>query len=166
MLSKGLYEAHETAFTSEVMRKVEREVYLQILDNLWMEHLENMDHLREGIHWMSVGQRDPLVEYRRQSQILFDIFQNNLRHDIIQSLYLAQPVTNNNILTEPFESNLTRAARQSVDNASRIIEADEFEETDFKPKTIEQKNKKVAKTNLQKQRKAERQRRAKGKKRK
>ena len=49
-----------------------------------MEHLENMDHLREGIHWMSVGQRDPLVEYRRQSQILFDVFQNTLRHDIIQ----------------------------------------------------------------------------------
>ena len=38
------------------------------------------------------------------------------------------------ILAEPFESNLTRAASQSVDNASRIIEADEFEETDFKPK--------------------------------
>ena len=46
------------------MRKVERDVYLQILDNLWMQHLENMHHLREGITWMSVGQRDPLVEYR------------------------------------------------------------------------------------------------------
>ncbi len=161
-----LYEARETAFTAEIMRKVEREIYLQILDNLWMEHLENMDHLREGIHWMSVGQRDPLVEYRRQSQILFDIFQNTLRHDIIQALYLAQPVQDEGILAEPFESNLTRAARQSVDNASRIIEADEFQETDFNPKAVEQKTKKVAKTNLQKQHKAERQRRAKGKKRK
>ena len=161
-----LYESREASFTSEIMRKVEREIYLQILDNLWMQHLEDMDHLREGIHWMSVGQRDPLVEYRRQSQILFDILQGTLRHDILQSLYLAQPVQNNDILGEPFESNLTRAARQSVDNASRIIDATEFQETDFTPKKAEQKTKKVAKNNLQKQRKAERQRRAKGKKRK
>lgn len=161
-----LYEAREKAFTPEIMRKVEREIYLQILDNLWMEHLENMDHLREGIHWMSVGQRDPLVEYRRQSQIIFDVFQHTLRHDILQSLFLAQPVQNTEILTEAFESNLTRAARQSVDNATRIIEGDEFSETDFTPQKTEQKNKKQVKTSLQKQRKAERQRRAKGKKRK
>lgn len=158
-----LYEARESAFTPEIMRKVEREIYLQILDNLWMEHLENMDHLREGIHWMSVGQRDPLVEYRRQSQILFDIFQNTLRHDIIQQIFQAQPVQNSGILAEPFESNLTKAARQSVDNASRIIDADEFEETDFKTKSSEQKSKKASKSSLQKKRKAERQRRAKGK---
>src|SRR5207248_1134411 len=61
-----LYTAREEAFTSDIMRKVERDIYLQVLDNLWMQHLENMDHLREGIHWMSVGQQDPLVEYRRQ----------------------------------------------------------------------------------------------------
>ena len=41
------------------MRGLERDVYLQVLDVLWMQHLENMQHLREGIHWRSVGQRDP-----------------------------------------------------------------------------------------------------------
>src|SRR5690606_38812473 len=41
-----LYEGREAAFTPEIMRKVERDIYLQILDNLWMQHLENMDHLR------------------------------------------------------------------------------------------------------------------------
>ena len=44
-----LYDARETAFTSEIMHKIERDLYLQILDNLWMQHLENMDHLREEI---------------------------------------------------------------------------------------------------------------------
>src|SRR3990167_1740641 len=62
-----LYAARRAAFTPEVMEKVERDVYLQILDNLLMQHLENMAHLREGIHWISVGQRAPLVEYRRKS---------------------------------------------------------------------------------------------------
>ena len=58
---------------------------LQVLDNLWMQHLENMDHLREGIHWMSVGQRDPLVEYRRQGRLMFDEMQQNLRHEIVRT---------------------------------------------------------------------------------
>ena len=160
------YKEKEKSFTSDIMRKVEREVYLQILDDLWMQHLENMDHLREGIHWMSVGQRDPLVEYRKQGQALFDAFQLTLRNNIVSGIFSAQPVNDSNILNEPFESNLTRAARQSVDNASRIIEADEFEETDFKTKQTSQNAKKNTKNNIKKQRKAERQRRAKGKKRK
>ena len=160
------YKEKEKAFTPEIMRKVEREVYLQILDDLWMQHLENMDHLREGIHWMSVGQRDPLVEYRRQGQALFDSFQLTLRRNIVSGIFLAQPVSNSNILSEPFESNLTRAARQSVDNASRIIEAEEFQETDFNTKQSTQTTKKHVKNDIKKQRKAERQRRAKGKKRK
>jgi preprotein translocase subunit SecA len=160
------YKDKEKQFTPEIMRKVEREVYLQILDDLWMQHLENMDHLREGIHWMSVGQRDPLVEYRRQGQALFDSFQLTLRNNIVHGIFSAQPVSDTNILNEPFESNLTRAARQSVDNASRIIDAEEFQETDFKTKKNNQSTKNSTKTNLKKQRKAERQRRAKGKKRK
>jgi preprotein translocase subunit SecA len=160
------YKEKEKSFTPEIMRKVEREVYLQILDDLWMQHLENMDHLREGIHWMSVGQRDPLVEYRRQGQALFDAFQLTLRNNIVSGIFSAQPVSNSNIINEPFESNLTRAARQSVDNASRIIDAEEFQETDFKTKQNTQNVKKNVKNDIKKQRKAERQRRAKGKKRK
>ncbi|HEY5268314.1 MAG TPA: hypothetical protein VII94_04225 [Candidatus Saccharimonadales bacterium] len=161
-----VYKEKEKDFTPEIMRKVEREVYLQILDNLWMQHLENMDHLREGIHWMSVGQRDPLVEYRRQGQALFDSFQLTLRNNIVNGIFSAQPVNDSNILNEPFESNLTRAARQSVDNASRIIDGEEFQETDFRTKQNTQTIKKNTKDNIKKQRKAERQRRAKGKKRK
>lgn len=65
---KKTYTAKEEELETDVMRKVEREVYLQVLDTLWMQHLENMQHLREGIHWRSVGQRDPLVEYRSESQ--------------------------------------------------------------------------------------------------
>lgn len=62
-LVEKLYQKQEKTLGKDIMRKVEREVYLQVLDTLWMQHLENMQHLREGIHWRSVGQRDPLVEY-------------------------------------------------------------------------------------------------------
>jgi len=169
LLKEGheLYDGRESAFTKEVMRKVERDIYLQILDNLWMQHLENMDHLREGIHWMSVGQRDPLVEYRRQAQRLFDAMQLTLRHDVVRTIFHAQPV-DVSMLEEPAETELTRAARQSISNADRILDADdEFEAADFQSAAAKQaKAIKAQETHRKKARKAERQRKAKGRKRK
>jgi len=166
--AQEIYEGREVAFTPEIMRKVERDLYLQILDNLWMQHLENMDHLREGIHWMSVGQRDPLVEYRRQAQILFDDMQATLRNEVVRTLFHAQPVDPSD-LNQPIETDLTRAARSSVDNADRIIDVDnEFEEADFaKSGAKADATKKVAQTGERKKaRKAERQRKSKARKRK
>jgi len=157
-----LYEGREKAFTPEIMRKVERDVYLQILDNLWMQHLENMDHLREGIHWISVGQRDPLVEYRRQGQRMFEEMQETLRHDVVRALFHAQPVTQEE-LDRATETELTRAARKSVDNADRVIQAEEYEMADFIPKKTGQAIKKQESDKRKKARKIERQRRAKGK---
>jgi len=126
-----LYAAREMAFTTEIMRKVERDIYLQILDNLWMQHLENMDHLREGIHWMSVGQQDPLVEYRRRGQLLFEDMQNTLRHDVVRAIFHAQPIAPED-LDRATETELTRAARGSVENANQITTAEtEFDARDF-----------------------------------
>lgn len=159
-----LYDAQEKTFSPEVLRKVERDVYLQILDNLWMQHLENMDHLREGIHWISVGQRDPLVEYRRQGQRLFEEMQLTLRREVIRTLFRARPLKATE-LDQMAETELTRAARGSIENADRIIEAEEFHETDFKPVLEQSKAKKLADKKRRKARKAERQRRHKGKKR-
>ena len=160
---KTFYGAREKTFTSDIMRRIERDVYLQVLDNLWMQHLENMDHLREGIHWISVGQRDPLVEYRRQGQILFDELLGTLRHDVVRTLFYAEPVAED---AAPVETEITRAARRSVSNAGQIVEnQEEFEETDFVPKRTEQLTKKVTEEKRKKARKAERQRKAKARKR-
>ena len=154
-----LYETREAAFGQEIMRKVERDIYLQILDNLWMQHLENMDHMREGIHWISVGQRDPLVEYRRQAQRMFEEMQATLSHEVIRALFSAEPVA----LDEPTETELTRAARKSVDNADQIIEAEEFQETDFVPAKTAVAAQKQQKSKIKKARKAERQHKSKAK---
>ncbi len=160
-----LYEAREKAFGDEILHKIERDIYLQVLDNLWMQHLENMDHLREGIHWISVGQRDPLVEYRRQGQIMFETMQNDLRRDVVRALFHAQPVSEDE-LERPIETELTRAARQSVDNADTIIEAEEFEAGDFSDASEEQQVKRRQHDKIKKARKAERKRKAKNRKRK
>ncbi len=157
-----IYEARESAFSPDIMRKVERDIYLQILDNLWMQHLENMDHMREGIHWISVGQRDPLVEYRRQGQHMFEEMQKTLRHEVVQAMFSAEPVD----AERAVETELTRAARHSVDNADKILEADEFEETDFVPLKNAVAAKKQSKDKIKKARKQERQRKNKAKRKK
>jgi preprotein translocase subunit SecA len=165
--ARELYEAREEVFTDEIMRKVERDVYLQILDNLWMQHLENMDHLREGIHWMSVGQRDPLVEYRRQGQHLFEEMQTTLRHEVVRALFHAQPIDPSQ-LEAPIETELTRAARQSISNANNITDAEvEFTQEDFKNKKAADAAKKAnAAVNRKKVHKTERKRKSQARKRK
>ncbi|MDB5169566.1 MAG: preprotein translocase subunit SecA [Candidatus Saccharibacteria bacterium] len=164
--AKELYDGRETAFTVEVMRKVERDIYLQVLDNLWMQHLENMDHLREGIHWMSVGQQDPLVEYRRRGQLLFEDMQHTLRHDVLRALFHAQPISQED-LDKATETELTRAARGSIENASQINNAQsEFDEGDFNNHKAANVANKKKPTNIKQARKTERKRKTTAKRRK
>ncbi len=140
--SLDMYKKKEKLFGEDI-RKVEREIYLQILDNLWMKHLENMDHLKEGIHWMGVGQQDPLVEYRKRGQILFESMQDELRTEVIHTLFSAAPMTKEEI-DRAMETELTLAAKSSIENSNQIVNnQEEFEEKDFdlnREKTI-QKNK-------------------------
>lgn len=159
--AKRLYDDQEKMFTPEVMRKVERDIFLQVLDNLWMQHLENMDHLREGIHWISVGQRDPLVEYRRQGQRIFDEMQAALRHEIVRAIAHAQPVDAADAMTQTVETELTRAASSSVDNAGQISQAEQYEQSDFTPEREETVKQARLHTERKKARKAERQRKKK-----
>lgn len=163
--AKELYETREKEFKPEIMRKIEQDIYLQVLDNLWMQHLENMAHLREGIGWVGVGQKDPLVEYRRQGQVLFEEMQSTLRHDVLRALFHAQPVMADD-LDRPAETELTRAARKSVDNADRVTQAEEFHETDFVPAKVEAQAKQKSHDRIKKARKAERKRKNKARKKK
>ena len=133
------YHAKELEFGEDTMRKVEREVYLKVLDTLWMQHLENMQHLREGIHWRSVGQRDPLVEYRSESQKLFDGLQRNLREEVLKILLSITPaearaddVTDG----EEYESELTKMAESQTNRGVHEISAGEKNlDSEFKKKT-------------------------------
>jgi preprotein translocase subunit SecA len=160
-----LYDSREAAFSSEIMRQVERQIYLAILDELWMQHLETMQHLREGISLVQVGQRDPLVEYRKRSQVIFDEMQATLRRSVLKDLFRAEPLTESQ-LNAPVETELTRAARRSVDNADEIAVHKELREEDFVSKKTEVKQVREKKTKIKKARKAERQRKSKSRKKK
>lgn len=130
-----LYKAKEDELGEEITRKVEREVYLQILDTLWMQHLENMQHLREGIHWRSVGQRDPLVEYRSESQKLFESLQSTLRDEVLRAV---MHVHKNDVVAreeEEHDTELTRLAETAVERGvNEVTGGEENRDHDFKAK--------------------------------
>lgn len=130
-----LYKSKEKELGEDVMRKVEREVYLQVLDTLWMQHLENMQHLREGIHWRSVGQRDPLVEYRSESQHLFNSLQATLRDEVIRAV---MHVHRHDVVAkedEDHDTELTRLAESAVERGvNEITGGEENRDKDFKAK--------------------------------
>ena len=120
-----LYKKKEKELGEENVRSIEREVYLQILDTLWMQHLENMQHLREGIHWRSVGQRDPLVEYRAESQKLFDSLQKTLREEVLRMI---MHVTKADIAHREYhETELTKAAQSAVESGVNEVSSGEKE---------------------------------------
>lgn len=150
-----LYTQKEEELTSETMRAVEREVYLQVLDTLWMQHLENMQHLREGIHWRSVGQRDPLVEYRQESQKLFDSLQATLRNEVLKAIMHVSRadvarVDNN------YETELTKAAEGAVEVGVNEITSGS-KESSFKVKKAAADATKRKKDKQRKKRKAQKQ---------
>ena len=139
------YHKKELEFGDDTMRKIEREVYLKVLDTLWMQHLENMQHLREGIHWRSVGQRDPLVEYRSESQKLFDGLQRNLREEVLKILLTITPaeaaaddVTDG----EEYESELTKMAEtQTERGVNEISKGEKNLDDEFKKKSAKSASK-------------------------
>jgi preprotein translocase subunit SecA len=89
---KGGYEAKEKVVPAELLRRVERDVMLQIVDTQWKDHLYSLDHLKEGIGLRGYGQRDPLVEYKKESFALFQDMKGRIEEDMVSYLFRLKPV--------------------------------------------------------------------------
>ncbi|HEX7738864.1 MAG TPA: preprotein translocase subunit SecA [Marmoricola sp.] len=81
------YEAREAEIGDEVMRQLERQVLLSVLDRKWREHLYEMDYLREGIGLRGYAQRDPLVEYQREGFDMFSVMKDAIREETVGFLF-------------------------------------------------------------------------------
>lgn len=160
------YAQKEKELTPEILRKVEREVYLQVLDTLWMQHLENMQHLRDGIHWRSVGQRDPLVEYRAESQKLFESLQATLRDEVLSALTRVRPSDIvASAIDDDHDTELTRLAESSVERGVNEITNGELNrDGDFSINKKSQQAENKVKNDARKKKKAQRQNRKKNRK--
>jgi preprotein translocase subunit SecA len=85
--AEALYEAKERDLGAESIRLMERLVMLRALDNLWMEHLTEMERMRQGIGLQAVGHTDPLVAYKREGHALFQSLLSNIQHDVVHVIY-------------------------------------------------------------------------------
>ena len=85
------YEEKEAEFGPERMREVERYIMLRIIDMKWMNHLEDMDYLREGIHLRAYGQVDPVIAYQKEAGQMFEELLDSIREDVVYYLFRVQP---------------------------------------------------------------------------
>jgi preprotein translocase subunit SecA len=104
-VAERAYRARETLFGPEVMRELERHLYLFTLDEHWREHLHELDYLKGGIGLQAYGQRDPLVQYKKEAFTLFETMMGDVREDFVQRLFRVQ--------VQP------AAARQVIEEAPR-----------------------------------------------
>jgi preprotein translocase subunit SecA len=86
------YENKERLVPVEILRKVERDIMLQLVDAQWKDHLYSLDHLKEGIGLRGYGQRDPLVEYKKESYALFQAMKDRIDEEIVRYLWRLRPV--------------------------------------------------------------------------
>jgi len=90
---KDRYDAKEKLIGPDAMRYHERMIMLSVLDQQWKDHLLNMDHLKEGIGLRGYGQKDPLVEYKRESFDMFEAMMQRFQEDTSRYLYLMQVIS-------------------------------------------------------------------------
>ena len=83
-----LYEAKEAEFPEpEAIRELERVVLLKVIDRKWMDHIDDMEQLRQGVGLQAYGQRDPLVEYKMSGYEMFDEMTQNIREETVRLLF-------------------------------------------------------------------------------
>ena len=91
--AREAYAAREQLFGEANMRELEKVVMLRVVDNHWMEHLDRMDMLREGINLRAYGQRNPLVEYKIEALDMFEAMEASIQSDIASLMYRVSIVT-------------------------------------------------------------------------
>jgi preprotein translocase subunit SecA len=89
-IAEGAYGSKEQQYSPEIMRQVEKMVLLGTIDQLWKDHLLAMDHLRDGIGLQGYGQKDPLVEYKKQGFKFFEMMMAQITGDVVRKLFAVQ----------------------------------------------------------------------------
>jgi preprotein translocase subunit SecA len=96
--ARSSYEQKEKLVGTDVLLRVERDIMLQIVDQQWKDHLYSLDHLKEGIGLRGYGQRDPLVEYKKESFSLFQAMKDRVDEEIVRYLWWLRPMVSEDAL--------------------------------------------------------------------
>ena len=110
--AKAAYEAKERQVGAELMQFHQRVLLLQIVDSQWKDHLLSLDHLKEGISLRSYGQRDPLVEYKKESYNLFQALMDRIEEEALRWVFLYQPVMRGEEMPRPSALSTTEVSAE------------------------------------------------------
>lgn len=122
------FEPQEAGATNNVMRNLERDVLLRIVDSKWIDHLHNIDMLREGINLRAYGQKDPLIEYKREAFDMFNNMMREIQRDTVAHIFRTKfevQVVNFQDDDEIIDTDLAKAAENFIspdDEDDNIIE--------------------------------------------
>ena len=100
-LMQRAYAKREEQFTSPVMREIERVVTLRVVDEFWMDHIDAMDDLRQGIRLRAYAQTDPVIEYKREGFDMFEAMNDAIKEEIVRRVFLVRIKTNEEIKVGP-----------------------------------------------------------------
>ena len=117
--NRDRYESKEQIVGPDLMRTHERIIMLQVVDSQWKDHLYAMDHLKEGIGLRGYGQRDPLMEYKKESFSMFEAMWDRIEEEIVRLLFLLRPVREPAFERRP----AARPARLSLNDPSVVPSA-------------------------------------------
>ena len=90
--ARRMYASREEELGSDVIRELERRIMFDVIDENWMMHLRDLDYLQEGIGWRAMAQRDPLVEYTRESFEMFDEMMKRIKEEFARKVFFAKLV--------------------------------------------------------------------------
>ena len=85
------YEQYHNAFPEEIIKDAEKWILLETVDQAWKNHLQNIDHLKEGIGLRGYGQKNPLIEYKKEAFALFQDMMYQIKWDIVQRMFRIRP---------------------------------------------------------------------------
>ena len=104
------YEEKESEVDNAILRRVERDIMLQVVDVQWKDHLYSLDHLKEGISLRGYGQRNPLVEYKRESFTMFQAMKDRIDEETVKYLWRLRPIAKDRDGATARQPTLRRAA--------------------------------------------------------
>ncbi len=145
-----VYEHREQDFPKEELREIEKFLLLNIIDAKWKDHLYAMDQLKEGVGLRSYGQRDPLVEYKREGFMMFQMMYESINQELVETIFRVRPVVRGNWPKGVFSSLPQNLIHQDItsfsagpEEGASSLESDAIKEPPLSPKPYQKSQPKV-----------------------
>jgi preprotein translocase subunit SecA len=128
--AEALYQELEKSLGTDNMRMLERLLMLRVIDQHWVRHLTEMDHMRAGVGLQAVAQRDPLAVYKNEGHAMFQQMMESIRHDVARAIFHV------NIQRQPQQRAASPASKQMASPMARVVAASRANQNEKQPASV------------------------------